>query len=288
SRCRVYKLKNELRTLRQMMDNPNYLKDLLNVLKNGTRFQILQTIANGRYSVSSLQQELKKTGHKHSQDNINKEYLHPLMAVGLATEAREEYYATTFGSRLSEQLHCFSEFAEKLPAQSECHEEALLEFLLTGPKTSEEMEFVISPKIASRILKRLRHTNLIETPKARDYVFFLKSKRDAKKETLTAAEHKIYGAVTCEGISAGKLARETKLSLRKTYKNLKSLRGRKLVFIRRTPKTYSLTSKGEKLASTLIEIKQIVEDTWNSSKQFDHDNAEIFRVESLSDHAFLG
>ncbi len=101
TRCQVYKLKNELRKLRETMDNPNYIKELFNVLKNETRLHILKAIVNGRYSVSQLQQELKKTGHSHSQDTINEEYLQPLMAVGLATESRDEYYATTFGGRLT-------------------------------------------------------------------------------------------------------------------------------------------------------------------------------------------
>src|SRR5271157_3413474 len=80
-RCLVYKLKNELRRLREAMDNPNYIKELFNVLKNETRLHILQAIVNGRYSVNQLQQELKKTGHVHSQDTISEEYLRPLMAV---------------------------------------------------------------------------------------------------------------------------------------------------------------------------------------------------------------
>ncbi len=33
TRCQVYKLKNELRKLRETMDNPNYIKELFNVLK---------------------------------------------------------------------------------------------------------------------------------------------------------------------------------------------------------------------------------------------------------------
>jgi predicted transcriptional regulator len=287
SRCHVYKLKNELRALHQMMDNPNYTKDLLNVLKNSTRLQILQTIAKGRYSVSNLQKELKRTGHRHSQDNINKEYLHPLMAVGLAAEAQEEYYSTTFGSRLAERLSVFPEFAKKLPAQSQCHEESVLKFLISGPKTSEQIELVISPKIASRILKRIRKARLMETPKARDYVFFFKSKRDPNKENLTATEQKIYNAVTYEGISAGNLAKKTELSLRRTYKYLKNLRGRKLAFIRRTPKTYTLTCKGEKLASTLMDIQQVVEDTWNSSKQVTQDTTVMFGLDGFVDHNLL-
>jgi len=248
------------------MDNPNYIKELFNVLKNETRLHILHAIVNGRYSISQLQQELKKTGHIHSQDTITEEYLRPLMAVGLATEARDEYYATTFGGRLTELLEVFPEFVEMLPAHSECYEETLLQCLLSGPKTFEEIEVLIPSKIASRILKRLRLTNLIETPTERDYIFFFKSKRDPTKETLTTTERKIYDTIIDEGISAGKLAKETKISMRRIYRYLRGLKGKKLVFIRKTPKAYALTCKGSMLASTLQGLQQIVEETWSSSE----------------------
>jgi DNA-binding HxlR family transcriptional regulator len=266
NRCQAYKLKNELRRLRETMDNPNYIKELFNVLKNETRLHILQAIVNGRYSISRLQQELKKTGHSHSQDTISEEYLQPLMAVGLATEAREEYYATTFGGRLTELLEHFPQFAEILPAHSECYEETILQSLLSGPKTFEDIEALISPKIASRILKRLRSAGLIKTPEERDYIFFFKSRRDPDKENFVVSERRIYDSIPKEGISAGKLATETSLSMRRIYKYLRGLKGKKLVFIRRTPKSYGLTSKGLKLASVLQELQQIVEETWNSSE----------------------
>jgi predicted transcriptional regulator/DNA-binding HxlR family transcriptional regulator len=267
NRCHVYKLKNELRKLRETMNKPNYLKELYNALKNETRLHILKSIVNGRYSVSQLQQELKKTGHSHSQETINEEYLQPLMAVGLATESRDEYYATTFGGRLTELLIEFPEFVEVLPAHSECYEEMLLRALLPGPKTFESIENIISPKIASRILKRLRQVGLIQTPEERDYIFFFKSKRDPNKEAFTVTERKIYEAIPKEGISAGKLAKETELSMRRTYKYLRGLKGKKLVFIRRTPKAYGLTDKGEMLATVLQEVQQIVDETWMSSQQ---------------------
>jgi DNA-binding HxlR family transcriptional regulator len=273
NRCQVYRLKNELRKLRETMDNPNYIKELFNVLKNETRLHILQAIVNGRYSVSKLQQELKKTGHSHSQDTINEEYLRPLLEVGLATEAREEYYATTFGGRLTELLDGFPEFAEMLPAHSECYEETILQSLLSGPKTFDDIESLISPKITSRILKRLRASDLIETPEERDYIFFFKSKRDPAKELLTSTEEKIYESIANEGISAGKLSKETGISMRRTYKYLRGLKGKKLVFIRRTPKAYGLTCKGEMLASVLKGLQEIVEETWSSSENVIRDNA---------------
>ncbi len=272
SRCQVYKLKNELRQLRETMNNPNYLKELYNVLKNETRLHILKAIVNGRYSVSKIQQELKKEGHVHSQDTINEEYLQPLLSVGLATEARDQYYATTFGGRLTEVLEHFPEFAGLLPAHSECYEEALLRVLFSGPKTFEEIETYISPKIASRILKRLREVGLVETPKERNYIFFYKSKRDPNKETFTETERKVYDTIPADGVSAGKLAKETTLSMRRTYKYLRGLKGKKLVFVRKTPKAYSLTCKGEMLASVLQGLQEIVEETWSSSEQIINGN----------------
>jgi DNA-binding HxlR family transcriptional regulator len=272
SRCQVYKLKNELRQLRDTMDKPNFIKDLFNVLKNETRFHILKSIVKGKYSVSQIQQELKKTGHSHSQDTINEEYLQPLMEVGLASIARDEYYATTFGGRLTELLCDFPEFVNVLPAHSECYEETLLRALLEGPKTFEDIQTLISPKITSRILKRLRAVGLIETPQERDYIFFFKSKRDPTKETFAPTERKVYDAISPEGFSAGKLAKETGLSMRRIYKYLRGLKGKKLIFIRRTPKMYGLTDKGEKLASILNGLHQLVADTWSSSQHVINDS----------------
>jgi DNA-binding HxlR family transcriptional regulator len=267
TRCNIWKLKNELRRLRETMDNPNFIKDLFNVLKNETRLHILNTIVKGRYSVDQLQQELKKLGYTHSQETLNEEYLRPLIQVGLANETRDEYSATMFGGRLTEKLEDFPEFVNVLPAHSECYEETLLSALLAGPKTFQEVEELISPKVASRVLKRLKTSKLIETPEERDYVFFFKSKRDPAKETLAETERKVYESLPEEGISAKKLAEKTELSIRRIYKYLRGLKGKKLVFTRKTPKSYGLTVKGEKLASLLQDLQNLVEETWASSEQ---------------------
>jgi len=263
-RCKAYKLKNELRTLRQAMANPDYVKELFNALKNETRLQILDAMANGRYSTVHLQQELKRLGQTQSQGTISEEYLHPLIAVGLVAQAGEEYYATTFGLRLTPYLARFRELARRLPAHSECYEENLLQSLLTGPKTFEDIETLILQKNVARILKRLCSAKLIATPKERDYVFFFRSKRDQKKETFTDAERKIYDAMYENGSSMGSLVKETGLSARIIYRYTRAMKGRKLVFCRRTPKTYCLTCIGEKLATAMQAVQKILEDTWTS------------------------
>ena len=242
NRCQVYKIKNELRHLRETMSSPNYLKELFNALKNTTRLNILQTIVNRRSSLRQLQTEIKKTGHVFNQGALCEEYLRPLMLAGLASEVRDEYTLTMFGSRLTKELGCFPKFAGKLPAHSECYEESILPYLLSGPKTFEEIETILPQTTVPRTLKRLHSASLIKNSGTESYIFFFKSKRDSKKETFTITERKVYDAIPDEGISAGKLAKETGLSIRLTYKYLRRLRGKKLVFSRRTPKTYSLTS----------------------------------------------
>jgi predicted transcriptional regulator len=172
-----------------------------------------------------------------------------------------------FGGRLTELLESFPEFVNVLPAHSECYEETLLSELLSGPKTFQEVEAFISPRVASRVLKRLKTVGLIETPEERDYVFFFKSKRDPNKETFALTERKVYDNLPEKGNSAKKLAENTGLSMRRIYKYLRGLKGKKLVFTRKTPKLYSLTAKGEKLASLLHDLQNLVEETWNSSEQ---------------------
>ncbi len=267
SRCKTWKLKNELRRLHKTMENPDFMKDLMNVLKNFTRLHILMMITKSHYSVRKLQQELRKAGHSHSQDTIVEEYLRPLLEVGLAIEAQDQYYATTFGGRLTELIEGSANIVNFLPAHSECNEETVLKALLSGPKTFEDMNELVSKKIVSRILRRLKTVDLVETPRERDYIFFFRSKRNPAKETFSSTESQVYNDVPDEGISAQKLAEKTGLTTRTTYKYLRGLKGKKLVFSRKMPKAYCLTVKGEKLALLLNELYALVEETLRSSEQ---------------------
>lgn len=267
NRCQVYKLKNELRWLGQIMDNPDYFRDLLNALKNLPRLHILKIIEKNRFSIKQLRQEFRKLGQNKGQFDVNEEYLRPLIAVGLASENRDEFYASSFGMRLSAQVDCLSVFAEKLPSHSECYEEKLLLFLTGGPRTFEAIEKIIDPSVVSRTLNRLRSAGLVKNSREKAYVFFFKTIRDPDKEILSINERKVYSAVFSEGISAGELSKKSKVSKRLTYRYLKRLRGKKLIFIRRMPKTYRLTCRGEKVVSVLQNIQRIVDDTWSSSQQ---------------------
>ena len=276
TRCKTWKLKNELRILYKNIENPDFTKDLINTLKNETRLHILVTIAKGEYSVHKLQQELRKTGYVHSQENIVDEYLHPLLEVGLALESQDRYHTTTFGNRLTEIIESSENTVCLLPPHSDCYEETLLKALRSGPKTFEEIKGFFSLRITSRILRRLENVGLVETPKERAYIFFFRSKRDPANEKFSPSEGRVYENITNEGVSAQQLAEKTGFAMRTIYKRVKALKGKKLVFVRKTPKTYCLTAKGEKLASVLDALYSLAEETLCSSEQVFKDNQNIF------------
>jgi predicted transcriptional regulator len=273
--CQVYRLKNELRRLGQAMSAPDYMKALFNALKNSTRLQTLKTIETAHLSLEQISQVLRTGMLKANNVTVTEEVIRPLVEVGLVSEGRGEYFASSFGFRVTEKLGCFADFVKSLPPHSEGYEEVLLQFLLAGPKTFEDIEGAILPTVVSRTLKRLRSAGLVKASKGKDYVFFFRTIRNPNKEILTVNERRVHAAIFNDGISAGKLSKEANISKRLIYRYLRRLRGKKLVFTRRAPKIYHLTCKGKKMALVLAGIQQLVEDTWLSSRQIIQSSSNV-------------
>ena len=263
SLCRLYRLKNELRNLRNILNNPCYMTEFLNILKNPLRLHIFQIIVNSRCTLVKIQQDLKNINIKQSQKTIDEEHIQPLITLGLITEITGKYTATLFGTCIHDNLYSFGIFIQKLPQRSECHEETLIQLLLLEPKTREEIKQIFSPAVASRTINRLTTTGLINIPPNRNYNFFYKSKRDPALEKLNDSEMKVYQAIPYEGIAVDKLAKLVDLSQRRIYTHIRRLKGKKLVFTKKIPLTYSLTGNGQKLAVILQNLTQKVEETWN-------------------------
>lgn len=255
--CKIWKQKNELRTLHEKMKNPNFMTNLLNTLKNKRRLQILDLIAESKQSVPNLQKKLKTSGYYHSQQTISKEYLTPLINAGLAKENENLYSPTLFGCQIREITKNHHDIDDILPAHSECYEEIVLDLMLIKPRTYEDFEGVIPTKSIPRILNRLQKTNLVETTKENEYIFFFRTKRDLHKAELSPTEERICQNIPENGISAHKLCEKTAISLRRTYKYLRRLKGKKLVFTRKKAKVYMLTAKGTQLANVLKDLHDL-------------------------------
>ncbi len=259
--CKVWKLKNEFRQLHKIIQDPSFTNHLLNTMKNKRRVQILKTLIRGEYTMSELQQELKKLGYCHSQETIIEEYVNPLIEVGLAEEKQQKHQSTMFARKINDVLKDRYDLFEVLPSHSECYEEKTLTMLLNGPKTYEELEKLVPAKSIARILKRLKTAKMIETTKEKDFIFFFKTRRDPGKESLSQTEKRVHENLSEEGISAKKLTAKTGISLRRTYKYLRRLKGKKLVFVRRKPRVYVLTEKGLQIVTGLQKLNELVQET---------------------------
>jgi len=265
--CNVWKLKNEFRGLHKKLQDPDFTTHLLNALKNKRRLQVLEIVSRGRISISRLQQELWKLNHCHSQKTIIEEYVEPLAEVGLAAQDEDKYSATVFGRRLNELTKHFHYVVDVLPPHSECYEETVLTTLLRGPRIHEALEGVIPAGNVARVLGRLQSGGLVKTAKENDYVFFFKTQRNPNREILSPTEKRVYGNVAEDGISARRLAERTNISLRRTYKYLRRLKGKKLIFTREKPKAYALTDEGVQAALALQSIRNLAKEILEAAKQ---------------------
>jgi predicted transcriptional regulator len=92
-------------------------------------------------------------------------------------------------------------------------------------------------------------------------VFYFKTKRDSDGLEVSPTEKRVYANISNEGIPAKKIATKTGISLRRTYKYLRKLRGKKLVFARTIPKSYGLTANGVEMAAMLKRVHDSAVDT---------------------------
>lgn len=283
TRCNIWKLKNELRKLYEKTENPNFMANLLNALKNRRRLRILEILSNGRYSIVRLQQKLKKIGYYHSRRTIAEEYVNPLIEVGLVEKNHNKYHTTLLGCKLNESIRDFSAIGGLLPPHSECYEEEAIKALSESPKTYEELKFLIPTESLSRVLKRLQETKLITKDHENSYIFYFKTKRNPLQERLSPTEKRVYEDIPEEGITAKKLADKTNISLRRTYKYLKKLRGKKLAFKRKRPKAYALTREGRQIAKLLEKMHALLIEFAQASAQFTTQDLEVIQQMSVPD-----
>lgn len=256
--CDVWKLKNELKKLSEIMTQRNYQNILLNTLKNKRRLQILKLLTKEALSLSQLQKELKKQSYHHSQKTILKEYVKPLMTARLVIHNLNHYRATTFGWKVNQLFSNFHQITDTLRPHSECYEEKAIKALSESPKTYQELKSLIPSESLSRVLKRLQEANFITKNNENSYIFYFKTRRDFRKEKLSPTEKRIYKNISERGTTAKELASKTVISLRRTYKYLRKFRGKKLVFKRKHPKTYILTTKGMQTAKFLEKIHGVL------------------------------
>jgi predicted transcriptional regulator len=238
------------------MNQEHYFDRLLNAVKNNRRLQLLELLAANGLALVEIQERFKSYDYRHSQGTITDEYLKPLIDVGLIVNSGNRYRTTLLGKKISDLFLDFSASADFLPSHSECYEEKVINVLSDSPKIYQELKLLIPTKSLGRVLKRLQNVGIIAKSEESKYVFYFKSRRDPQMERISSTEKRVYDSIPDEGADAEALAKSAQINLRRTYKYLRKLRGKKLVFKRKLPKIYSLTENGMRLAMLFTRLQE--------------------------------
>ncbi|MCK4476923.1 hypothetical protein KAU88_00125 [Candidatus Bathyarchaeota archaeon] len=250
--CETWKVKKELRETNKFLSEDNHGLKLLNAIKNKRRLAILGILHERSLVFDDLQKKLRNHGFHHSQKIID-DYLKPLFKAGLVKERNKRFGLTLYGRKIHDAMirHCFS---GQLPIHSSGYEEEILRSLLHCAKTRGGLFEGAPTKSLSRTLKRLQERELILNNSPSNRVFYFRTKRALFLERLSLTQKRICDAIPQAGIPARYLSQTVGINLRRTYKYLRSLRGKKLVFRRYVPIRYELTRKGRAIAEFLEEI----------------------------------
>jgi len=262
-RCEIWRAKNEFLEMNGMLCADDHVHNLLNAVKNDRRQKVVEALSERPRSIKGLQEFLKSKGYYHSQHIIASEYVEPLTEAGLVKRDDAKYRLTLYGQKFRDVSNRFN-VENPLPPHSRCYEETVLKKLKDGPKTYADLVESRTQKSLSRPLKRLTENGLITKSKTPNYVFYFRTKKVPKKP-FSPTEKKIYEIVPEVGISVRELSKKIGINLRRTYKYLRRLRKRRLVFTRKKPRTYKLTPSGKELANFIEETTNLVLDASKAS-----------------------
>jgi len=262
-RCEIWRAKNDFLEMNGMLCTDDHVHNLLNSVKNDRRQKIVEALSERPRSIKGLQEHLKSKGRYHSQYTIASEYVEPLVEAGLVKRYGDKYRLTLYGQKFLDVLNRFN-VENPLPPHSRCYEEIMLKKLMDGPKSYADLAESVTQKSLSRSLKRLIENGLVAKSKIPNYIFYFRTKKVPKKPFSPTAK-KVYEAIPDVGISTRELSKKVGINLRRTYKYLRRLKKRRLVFTRKKPRTYELTSSGMELANFLEETTNLVLDASKAS-----------------------
>jgi len=229
---------------------------LFNIIKNRRRLVLLEILAQRSCGLPELQHGMRRFGFDHSQTTILG-YLTPLLETGLVQAVAGRYALTNRGLAAKETL-AGKEIAFGLPENSNCDEE----FLLIALETDESVyERLLGAKPAGdfgRTVRRLEEIGLLHREKPASRALYRRSDSEPVIE-LSATEKRVYGLIPGQGATVHELSEKASLSLRRTFKYLRLLREKGLVFAEKPSAKLTLTPNGKDSASLLGNLAKALE-----------------------------
>jgi predicted transcriptional regulator len=261
--CEIWKTRNQLLEMNGRLSKSDYTNELFNALKNDRRLAVVEALSERSHTAAELQEHLKSRGYYHSQHTIISEYVEPLADIGFVSQDAEDCSLTLYGQRFSHLLKSF-DAENPLPPHSSCYEEMVLRELKNGSKSYAELAETVNTDSLSRPLKRLVAQGLVTKSRSSSYIFYFRTKK-VPKRPFSPTERRVYEAIPPEGIDTQELSTNVGISLRRTYKYLRRLRKRCLVFSRKKLRTYELTPSGMRLADFVEETANLISEALKAS-----------------------
>jgi len=261
-RCDVWRVKHEIVETRRVVGEGNHMRYLLNVLKNKRRWKALDALCERSRSGKELQRTLREVGFRHSRQTILEAYLKPMIKVGLVRDDGVVFKVTFYGRKTHDILAGIGSLNSLLPLHSCCYEEVVLKEL-AKPRTFNELTASVPQKSLSRILMRLRARGLLVKSARTDYVFYHRAKGKPKMK-LSPTEKRVLNNIPQVGVPASQLSKVVGINLRRTYKYLRRLREKKLVFALKVHRTYELTVQGREIVNILNEMEKLALSSLNT------------------------
>jgi predicted transcriptional regulator len=259
-RCDVWRMKHEILEIRRVTGENTHMRQLLNALKNKRRLRILGTLCGHSSNVEEMQRHLRENGLHHSRNTIVENYIKPLIRVGLVREDGVMFKVTFYGRKIHDLLSELGS-VHLLPTHSCCYEEVVLREL-NSPKTFNELTNRVPSRSLSRVLMRLRAKRLLAERANSHHVFYHKAKGRPRMR-LSPTEKRVFDAIPQIGIQVHSLSIIVGINLRRTYKYLRKLREKKLVFALKTKRTYELTAQGREILKIIDQIEKLAASSLN-------------------------
>ncbi|MEM3045767.1 MAG: hypothetical protein QW057_01635 [Candidatus Bathyarchaeia archaeon] len=230
---------------------------LFNIIKNRRRIALLEILAQCSRSLTELRREMRRLGFDHSQTTIFG-YLVPLLETGLVQPAAGRYVVTTRGLTVMEVL-AGGESGFALPENSNCDEELLLVALKASEAGCEKL---LGPKPAGdfgRTVRRLENIGFLHREKSASRALYRRRPTAEPSDELSATEKRLYDLIPEEGATVHDLSQRGSISVRRTFKYLRTLREKGLIQAEKPSAKLALTPKGKEYADLLVTLAKVLE-----------------------------
>ncbi|MHA1238007.1 MAG: helix-turn-helix domain-containing protein [Candidatus Odinarchaeia archaeon] len=232
------------------------IKKTFNALKNPIRVQVLENLSDNQpRTLWEIRKLLRTKKYYHSQSVLETYYLIPLLESKLIEKEDIYYRITPLGVKILKEISANRKsFTQMLKHQGKCYEEFTVLYLLSGPKTFDELAKIIPANVIPRTVKRLKHILTKINTKS------IKLRENTSSHKMSNAEFQVYALIKeKKEVSIKELLEKVDVHPRTVYKCINKLENKGYIDKVREKFAYTLNENGVKSGEFL---KKLIRYIW--------------------------